>query len=348
MYLAHARLHEQGPFEELSLDFRDADGVPRRCTVIYGEPGTGKTTICEAIGLTRPGRAVAVNPADRREGRKPYSVLDWVLFPEDEQRPHPLRVVTPTASLSGDDEPLRRREQSHFDREAAKGSGYCFVSIPGVRYFTRPSLALLDPGRTMRRYDVRSSSSSADSSRFDLARGVKQVLAYAGLAQALATQPGKQTLAAENLGSAMDCAVSCVAALCDFTYRGLDPLSFEPLFEGVSGDVVHFDALPNQARNLIAIVAIPVRALWAAFDGADPRQSAGLVVVDDAELYLSRPVAAGVVEALRQALPAVQWILATGSADLASSVETDCLKTLRRAPNTDAIEVHTGPSAVTH
>lgn len=348
MYLARARLHDQGPFEELSLDFTDEDDVPRRSVVIHGEPGTGKTTICEAIGLTRPGRAVAINPADRREGRKPYSVLDWVLFPEDEDRPHPLRVVTPTASLSGDDEPLRRREQSHFDREAAKGHGYCFVHLPGVRYFTRPSMALLDPGRTMRRYDVRSGSSSSDASRYDLARGVKQVLAYAGLSRALAQQQGDDATASENLGSAMDCAVSCVAALCEFSYRGLDPLTFEPRFEGPNGEVLRFDALPNQVRNLVSLVALPVRALWAAFGGADPRQSAGVVVIDDAELYLSRSVAGGLVDALRTSLPAVQWILATGSAELASSVDADTLKTLRRAPNTDTVEVHVGRGAITH
>src|SRR6185369_11088648 len=86
--------------------------------------------------------------------------------------------------------------------------------------------------------------------------------------------------------------ISALTAALDGTglsYAGVDPVRLEPIFSERAGSLSLFDDLPRGARHAVAFVALPLRALFAAYPGADPRMAEGVVVVDDAESQL--PVA---------------------------------------------------------
>ncbi len=348
MHLERVVIVEYGPFEEIELSLVDDSGAPRPLVVIHGDGGTGKSTILEAIAHTRPGRTSPPAIARRRDGGESYVVCDWRLDAEDPQRPHPLRLTSPNVRFDGDAEKLRRREQTLFDRLAAEGPGYAFVEIPARRYFSRTTLGLNDPARTMLRYDVRTTTAAYDASRPDLTRPCKQALVYAGVSSALARNRQKQQCAAHSLGEAMHAAVSAISGLAGFTYLGLDPQCFEPVFESQGGSWMFFEQLPTQLRHLLSFVAIPLRAFWAAHHGLDPRLAAGVVTIDDFELRLGPNVYNRLLPVLRRALPRAQWILATSSPYAAAVADIDALITLRREPNSDTVCLYQAELALTH
>ncbi|WP_437303868.1 hypothetical protein [Sorangium sp. So ce388] len=198
MLLSRVRLAHVGPFDDLSLSFGDATGTPRRLVVLFGGDGVGKTSILSAIASTRPGYAVAQLRSRGEESAPPVVVTDWRLGTDDPARAHPLRIASPNARL---DEPedaalLRRREQSLFERRAAEG-GFVLVALSGARWFSRTSIVLTTPERSILRYDVRAAASFDDATRTDLARETKQVLSFVPVAAALARgnateRPGAQ------------------------------------------------------------------------------------------------------------------------------------------------------------
>ncbi len=350
MLLERVRLVQVGPFDDLTLRFTDDAGEVRRVTVVHGDAGTGKSALSLAIGATRPGRAAALSSIARAGARKDtYATCHWRLSAEDPDRPHPLVVATPTVKLGeGDTETLRRREQAHFDRQAAEGKGYAFVEIPGQRYFSRSPLLLSDPTRTILRYDPRQAI-TADQSRLDLARACKQAMAYAGIASALAGDRKSTSLGDPRLlGAAMLEAVQLVVALGGHEYRGVEPNSLEPMFTSPGGRPHLFDSLPNMLRHLVALVALPIRSLWAANTGVDPREAEGVIVVDDADLHLGPHVLSALPEVLCKALPRAQWILTTASPTLAAACDPANLLALRRLPESDGVELYEDELAITH
>jgi hypothetical protein len=352
MYLSGARLVGVGPFEDEVFPFSDDDGDPRMLTVVYGASGVGKTSLLSAIAATRPGHAIALQPELDPTGEATgpvFAVCDWRLGMDDPDRPHLLRVSSPTARLSDDEvvETMRRREQALFDR-LAKENGFAFSSFSAARWFSRQPLALHAPARTVGRYDVRAPTSFDDASRSDLGRETKQALAYAAIGQALAATSGGHGRRPEHLGRAMHTAVNSLVGLARFEYRGLDPQSFEPLFRDESGRLRGFDALPTQARHLVAFAALTVRTMAAAYPVRDPLEAEGVVLIDEVDLYQDRGDVERLVPALRSALPAVQWILTTSSAAVAGTADTRDVLALRRTRDKHRVEVFAGTAARTH
>jgi hypothetical protein len=349
MLLERTRIVRLGPFEELDLSLCDETGEPRTLTVIHGDGGTGKTSVLTSIAHTRPGKIVPPSQQQRRGGGESYAVCDWRIGAEDEDRPHALRLASPHVKLGGDDsEQLRRREQAHFDRQAAEGPGYAFIEIPGQRYFARATLGLNDPVRAMMRYDVRTSTAGVDATRPDLTRPCKQSIAYAAISSALAGDRRGQQADTRFLGAAMSEAVSTIVELAGYGYRGVEPHSFEPLFESPGGHPVYFDGLPTQVKHLVAFVALPIRVFWAASRGKDPRECEGVVTIDDFELHMGPMLFAALLQALQRALPKAQWILTTGSPYAAAECDSDALLTLRRQPESDVVSIYEGELALTH
>jgi len=254
------------PFGDVTFPFAEDDGTPRALTVLFGGGGVGKTTALAALASTRPGYAVALAPGGETPG---FAVSEWALGTDDPNRPHSLRIATPTAKVDADEhaELLRRREQAHFDR-IAKDGGFVFLSIPSTRWFSRQPIGLSAPARTIARYDVRAPSPVDDASRTDLARETKQALAYAAITAALARDRSKGSFL--RLGDAMAKIVDSVIELAGYTYSGIDPASFEPTFKGEDGQLLTFDGLPTRVRHLVAFGALTVRALWAAYPEGDP------------------------------------------------------------------------------
>jgi hypothetical protein len=354
MYLLRAELHGIGPFDHLELPFTDEHDAPRRLVVIHGGAGTGKTHILAALASTRPGHALA--QASRGEARgaehpaPAWAATDWWLGQDDPERPHPLRVVSPNVKLAGSDETelTRRREQALFERLAGEG-GFVFASFSGARWFSRQPIAVSAPSRTLARYDVKQAAALDDASRSDLARETKQALAYAEVAAALARRrAAPDDLQLDALGTSMLAVVKALVSLTGCDYLGLDPLSWEPMFTTSDGQPCAFDALPTRTRHLVAFGALTVRALWAAYPDRDPRIAEGVVVIDEADLHQDAATALRLPQALRRALPGVQWILTTHSPQLASAVSPSEVLALRRVSGEGRIELYAGPGAVTH
>jgi len=325
-------------------------------TVIHGAGGVGKSSVLSAIASTRPGHCV-VQPTrwDPIESApQPFAACDWALGQDEPLRPHALSVVSPNARLNVNDEQeaLRRREQALFDRLATEG-GFAFLSIPSTRWFSRQPIALSAPARTIARYDVRASAAADDATRSDLARETKQALAYAAISNALALPKPRGEKCFDLLDAAMHGTLDALLQLVGCSYRGIDPFSFEPMFS-VQGSQreLPFDALPTRARHLAGFAALSVRTLWAAYPDHDPRESEGVIAIDEVDLHLDTQAQQQLLRAFREALPRVQWILTTASSVLASSADGRAVLALRPLPASggagEAVRLFAGDQARTH
>ena len=349
MYLLRARLVSLGPFDDVTIPFHDDAGRPRPVTVVHGGGGVGKTTLLSAIGQTRPGHALAPAASTTSDPQpSPFVECEWALSQDDPERPHPLRIASPSLTRTDDEvEAFRRREQALFDRRAKEG-GFAFLTIVSTRWFSRQPVALSAPARTVARYDVRAQAPLDDGSRSDLTRDTKQALAYASIAAALSDAGGDRGRRLDLLGAAMQAAVDRLVGLAGFRYLGLDAASFEPVFAAADGHELSFDALPTRARHLVAFAALPVRTLWGAYPGRDPRKSEGVVAIDEIDAHQDPAIQGLLVAALSDALPSVQWIVTTTSPLVAGSCDTKDVLALRKLPKTRRVELYVGSEARTH
>lgn len=360
MRLLRVRLRNVGPFDDAALRFTpptqvvEAEAVSeaesditevesiasetaRPLTVLFGGDGTGKTTILNALSVTRPGHALPPIPpagAPRAEGPS-WVATDWLLGEDDPERPHPLVVASPSAVLQGetpDAASVRRREQAHFDRRAQNEGGHVFVSFSGARWFSRVPNMLTVPERSILRYDIRQPNASFDDpTRADLTRDTKQIISYASVGAALGAGRAEFDHLA-RFEEALREVIDVVLEPFDLVHAGVSPTSLEPQARSrASGAIVPFDAIPRAARHLIAFVAIPLRALSAAYPGADaPREREGVVAIDDAESQQDPSLLRELAPLLRRALPNVQWILTTSSTQLALACDASEIIALRR------------------
>ena len=352
MYLERARVVGLGPFERLEVELCDLPNEPRLLTIVHGDGGTGKTTLLAAIAATRTGNHVVQSSVYRRPASKPHAVCEWRLGSEDPERPHPLIVTTPGFSADDDDqaEQLRRREVVHFDRIANEAGGFAFVGLPGTRRYPKASLVVGDPARTVLRPDARGAPGFQDPNGVDMTRPIKLILAYAGISAALADSASGDEAGPDPraLGLALTAALDELLGLIGHRYRGLSPRTFEPRFETPGGELLPFDALSMQARQLVCLATIPTHQLWIANRGHDPRDAEGVIAVDDLEANLSDTVLLELPATLRQILPRAQWLLATSSPSVAHAAPIGATMTLRREPGSDRIEAYEGELALTH
>ncbi len=355
MYLARARLWGVAPFGDIDLPFLDEEGVPRRFTMLHGTAGVGKTTVLQVLACTRPGNAVVMGSATAPS--RPFAACEWWLGVDDPERPHPLRVVTPNVKLDeeGDAAALRVREQALFDKRAREG-GFVFVTVPATRWYSRQPMALHAPLRTVASWDARAVLPLDDGSRGDLTREIKQALCYAAIASALAPQTQRErnrsrertgSIDTRIVGNAMQEVVDALVQLAGFRYLGLDAASFEPLFSSGSR-VLPFEHLPHRVRHLVAFAALPIRALWAAYPGKDPRTAEGVVLIDELDLHQDEATQEQLPTVLRSCLVNVQWIVTSASSVLAAACDAKEVLALRRLPETERVQVFTGDHARTH
>ncbi|HEY6723417.1 MAG TPA: hypothetical protein VI197_05270 [Polyangiaceae bacterium] len=370
MRLLRLQVSHLGPFERERFSFSEPDaesgsdnleaGAPlagRAVTVIHGPGGVGKTTLLSAIAATRPG---ALSTLHQRRARTPDEtvpeapavVADWALGQDDPERPHTLTLATPGARAFADDqqESLRRREQTLFDKVAREG-GFAWAVLPAHRWFSRQPILLGVPSRVASAYDTRQHSLFDDAARADLTRDTKQLLAYAAIGAALERQGqlrvARRDVALRALGDATREVVDGLVRLAGYTYRGLDPASLEPEFT-TTGGARGFDELPTQVRHLAAMGALSLRAMWLARPERDPRDTEGVVAIDEIDLHQDPAVQALLVPSLRELLPNVQWIVTTQSGGVAGSAATHEVLALRRLPEHDRVEVYSGSDARTH
>lgn len=366
MRLVRLQVSHLGPFQREVFSFGESDGANaadpletgaalagRAVTVIHGPGGVGKTTLLAAIAATRPGALATLHqrrPRGHDEGavEPPAVVADWALGQDDPERPHTLTLATPGARAFGDDqqESLRRREQALFDKVAREG-GFAWAVLPAHRWFSRQPIMLGVPSRVASAYDTRQTNLFDDAARADLTRDTKQVLAYAAIAAALERGGPRRGAVLGALGEAMHEVVDGLVRLAGYRYRGPDAASLEPEFSA-AGAVRSFDELPTQARHLAAMGALSLRALWLARPERDPRDTEGVVAIDEIDLHQDAAVHGLLIPALRELLPNVQWIVTTQSGGVAGSAATHEVLALRRLPEQDEVEVYSGSDARTH
>jgi hypothetical protein len=357
MRLLRVELHRVGPFDHAMLRLADEElepppstesteapvpVKPRPTTLLFGGDGTGKTSLLSALSLTRPGNALPPLPPLQRGGTArpegeppPYIATEWILGEDDPERPHPLVVASPSAVLAGEtpeSASLRRREQALFDRRAQHEGGHVFVSFSGARWFSRVPNMLSVPERTILKYDVRQPGASFDDpTRADLTRETKQVLGYASVGSALAGGSAEYA-SLVRFDTALRETLDIVLEPFDLSYAGVSPTSLEPQARSARGGIVPFDAFPRAARHLVSFVALPLRALFAAYPGSDaPREHEGVVTIDDVDAQQDPSMLRDLVPLLRRALPNVQWILTTSSTQLALVCDPSEVVALRRA-----------------
>jgi len=327
-----------GPFEDTTLVLvpggEDEAAPPRPATVLFGADGTGKTTLLSTLAQTRPGHTVPPLPAPGGPRGPGWAVAAYLLGEDDPSRPHPLVVASPNATLEDETAEVaaaRRREQAIFDRRASSEGGHVFLSFSGARWFSRVPNMLSVPERSILRYDVRQPGTSFDDpTRADLTRETKQVLSYASVGAALAAGRAEHH-ALVAFESALREVVDVVLEPFDLAHAGVHPTTLEPQARARDGRIVPFDALPRAARHLVAFVALPLRALFAAYPGAEtPRDREGIVAIDDLESQQDPSLFRDLVGLLRRALPNVQWIATTSSAQLAAACAPEDVVAVRR------------------
>jgi hypothetical protein len=188
----------------------------------------------------------------------------------------------------------------------------------------------------------------SDRSRYELTRKVKQVLAFAELASAQIGGAQFDGIDPRVLRRGIHMAMACLLPLVGVRYEGIDPLSFEPLFESADGRLCHFDELAKQSRHVVAFGALTAHALWLGSGGEDPHQVRGVVCIDEIEIHLQDRVVGGLIDALTDAFRGVQWIITTSSSLVAASVDAANLLALRRMPGQTEVHLYLQELAQTH
>jgi hypothetical protein len=203
------------------------------------------------------------------------------------------------------------------------------------------------------RLESRTTPSFDDPTRSDLARDTKQALAYPVVSAAVARSAPRRSDAsvehAQALEASMRQVVAPLARLGGHGFVGVDPHTFEPVFERrPGGALIPFDELPAQTRHLVALGALTARAIQSAFPHEDPQACEAVVLVDDADLHLDSATRRALVPTLREALPGAQWILAVSSPEVALPCEPGDVLALRRMPENNEIRLYEGEEAVVH
>jgi hypothetical protein len=342
--LLSLHLHSPGTLGDFSLSFED-EGLPRALTLIHGGPGSGKTSLVNALLCTRPGHAAAmsVRPGEPRL----YARTTWQLGIDEPDRKTPLSVTSPNAPETlFERSSEHRREQAFFDR-LAKDGGFVFLAFSALRWFSKGPVVLPAPDSGLARHDVREFLPLDDGARQDLARDCKQTLAFAAIAAHLpALHPDGER--ERRLGLAVGEVVARIVELSGYRYLGVSARSLSPIFAKRTGESLPFDALPTQVKHAIAFGALPLRALWAAYPGLEPRRAPAVVVIDQFELQQDESSAIALVHALRELMPEVQWVLTTRSASLLASREQGEVLALRRNNESGEVHVYAGSDAQLH
>lgn len=352
MKLSRLRVQCPGTLGDLRFDLCDGAGNPRALTVVYGDAGAGKTTLLKALNSTRPGHVVTIG---LRPGEPPcFACAEWSLGIDEPDRQHCLVLTSPNAPaefLEGvagvPDALVRRREAALFDR-VALGGGFAFLSVSALRWFSRSPLAFHAPARSVARYDVRASEPLDDAGRNDLTRDVKQALAYAAITAALSGTGAQAAGRHQQLGALMYRSVSELIGLYGYAYRGLNQVTLEPEFEAPKKSLLTFDALPGPLKHAVAIPALVLRLLWAAYPNLSPIRAPAVVAIDQFELHQDESVLSAMVEALLRLFPEVQWLLTTRSTSFLSVNDAAQIIALRRGGMEAPVDVHTGVAARVH
>jgi hypothetical protein len=343
MRLSRGRFLCPDVFGSIELSFEEEEGVTRPLTLLFGGPGTGKTTLLTALLHTRPGCVVS---ASARPGDAMcYSQCLWWLGMDEPDRRGPLTLSTHNAPLEfATQTPVQRTEMAFVER-LSKDGGFVFVAFSAVRWFSRSSVLLTSIAHTVRKHDIRLMDPMDDAGRHDMTREVKQALAFAELQRLVPPLPSQKR---DPFGEAMRQTVEHMCRLYRTEYLGIDPETLEPSFSTGQRPYVTFDELPTCLKHALAFCVVPLRRIWAAYPDLDPRRGQAVVVIDQVELHQDPSTAVALVDALLALFPEVQWIVTTRSSELLAARSPDEVIALRRAEPDELVTVNLGNAARVH
>jgi hypothetical protein len=327
---------------EIVVSFTGEDGNPRPVTLIYGGPGSGKTTVLAAIAGTRPG--YAVNLSTRPTDPPCFAGAEWLSGIDEPDHAHVLSVFSPNAPEGFRPRDVAGSRESVFFDRLARDGGFVFLSFSALRWFSRAPMMLSTPERSVLRYDVRASEPFDDAARNDLTREVKQALAYAAIVRVLPQSEGPRH---RLLGEVMQEVVNDLAQLYGYRYAELDVSTLEPTFAAPTGQALRFDALPAALKHAVAFGALTVRGLWAAYQGVAPARAQAVVAIDELELHQDASVASAVVDVLSRHLPNVQWVITTRSTALLGCRNADEILSLQQLEQR-GVAIYGGTDARVH
>lgn len=342
MHLARGRFLCPDVFGSIELSFEE-DGAARPLTLLFGGPGTGKTTLLQALLHTRPG--CVISAGSRSGDAVCYAQCFWWLGMDEPDRRGPLALASHNApSKFSMPTPVQRSEMAFVER-LSKDGGFVFVAFSAVRWFSRCSVLLTSIAHTVRKHDVRVIDPLDDASRHDLTREVKQALAFAELQRLVPPLPSQKR---DPFGEAMRQTVEHVCRLYGAEYLGLDPHTLEPSFRTGPRPYVTFDELASCVKHALAFCVIPLRRIWAAYPDLDPRRGQAVVAIDQVELHQDPATAVALVDTLLAVLPEVQWIVTTRSSELLAARSPDEVIALRRQQPEELVTVNLGNAARVH
>lgn len=343
MRLSRARFLCPEVFGSIELSFEEDDGLPRPLTVLFGGPGTGKTTLLTALLHTRPGCVIL---AGARPGDLVcYAQCSWLLGMDEPDRHGPLILSSHNAPLEFASSTPSQRTEMAFVERLSKDGGFVFVPFSSVRWFSRSSVLLTSIMHTVRKHEVRLTDPLEDAARHDLTREVKQALAFAELQRLIPPLPGHKR---GPFGDAMRHVVEILCRLYETEYLGVDPETLEPSFRNDHRTTLTFDELPTCVKHGLAFGVIPLRRIWAAYPDLDPRRGQAVVAIDQIELHQEPAVAVALVDVLLALLPGVQWIVTSRSHELLAARSPEEVVALRRAAPDQLVSVNLGSSARVH
>lgn len=343
MKLLTVRLHCPDTLGDIALSFTDGEDVPRPLTLVWGSPGSGKTSLVSAIGNTRPGHNVALGM--RSSDPRCYAECRWQLGMDEPDRTQPLVLHSPNAPVNFVQSGPTERRDAAFVEGLTREGGFACLTFSALRWFSKSPVLLRAPDRGAGRYELRSREPLDDASKHDLAPDVKQALAYAAIVRAL---PQATEERYQQLGDAMSAVVDALVQLGGFRYTGLDPRTLEARFVAAQGEGVAFDALPTHLKHCVAFGALSVRAVWSAYPGVDPRRAEAVVAIDEVDLHQDSDTAAALLDVLASELPQIQWIFTTRSSALLAARDEGETLALHKVEAAGRTSVHTGADARVH
>lgn len=364
MYIERLHIQHLKLLRDFTLDFRNPDGSPRMWTVIIGPNGTAKTSILQAIALAAAGslqvnrlaESVVAHLVDRRHEEAMqvgvvfrfsdkgsfstlHQTLDRALRPT-ERLTSSVRLEKGQLTLMArsnyidehDEIVARASERDPLDDARAKNLPHWFVTGYGIsRFLPEPQRRARLNQPAIERLEPLFGSVELTSLGFldifpdELSRKFVKVFRDA-LTRVETLVPG---LRGVDLGGRHG--VTKAGTLIDRDRFYLKIGEDEHKLPAV--------ALSHGYQSTLAWLADLVgHVMWEAGCPIDASEIEGLVLIDEIDLYLHPGWQAGLITALRETFPKVQFIVTTHSPVVLSSLEAHEIVAVDQHPQTGDVE----------
>lgn len=349
MLLRDLTIRHMKRIENLTLSFRKADGSPREWTVIIGRNGTAKTTILQAIALAAMGSFRANTriepireslPDKRIEGAIAEIEADFTFGPVGQRNElvHPLLDETRLPLLCAPDYKLWLRSRLRIRANATLEGGSKYVDDADTGpdgkgdASTDPLIVAREKnlylwfvaGYGVDRHLTQTTDAPAQPPRpsIDRMEPLFQPRDLLGLNFAGVIEEGLSRKFASLLKKVLFNTADLVPGIVDLELRGRrssspnDLMTSHRFVQQAGGDDLKLPAtwLSHGYQSVLAWVSDLVGQITLeAGMVLAPEEMEGLVLIDEIDLYLHPSWQVGLVQALRDTFPRMQFVVTTHS-----------------------------------